>query len=144
MTIHILVTDTIEWNTASILNFLQENDDEMLSRTLEIIRHIHDSWWHPSMPYARPLHSSGVGLCEIRSKYNRDELLRIYYFVHRDNWETRLVLLNAIIKPDWEKYPAYYEGTKWKRLKKEIETSIEIALELQKNYLSQLSFYEFF
>ena len=143
MAIHVLISERVEGSTRSILNFLKENDTEMLSRTIEIINHIHDRWWHPTMPYAKPLYWNDVGLCEIRSKYNREELLRIYYFVHREPWETRLVLLNATIKPDWEKYPAYYEGTKWKRLRKEIETSIEIALKLQKNYLSQLSLYEF-
>jgi hypothetical protein len=143
MTIQVLIAKQIEWSTASILNFLQENDKEILSRTLEIINHIHDRWWHPQPPYAKPLRENTVDLCEIRSKFNRDELLRIYYFVHRENWENRLVLLNAIIKPDWDKYPAYYEGTKGKRLKKEIEQSIELALELQKDYLSQLSYYEY-
>ena len=142
MAVYVLTSAHTQSSLMSILQYLQENDDSTLSRVLDIIKHVHDTGWAPKPPFAKPLRWNHDWLCEIRAQYDRDTLLRIYYFVHRDASGYRLILLNCITKPDWEEFPAYYEGAKWKRLRREIEESIAIASEFKKNYHSQNHHYE--
>lgn len=73
-------------------------------------------------------------MCEIRSKYHRNELTRIYYYVDKD--KNKMFLLNYIIKPDGSNNPAKYESKEGKRIEREIQESIELAITLKEQYPS--------
>ena len=109
---------------------LAAKDEETLARITVKIRHVAGSGGHPQAPYSRRL--QGVDLCEIRSKYHHEELIRIYYYV--DRTIGKMLLLNYIIKPDGSNNPNKYEGKAGKRIEKEIQESIDLAVQLQALY----------
>ena len=122
------------------LSELLDNNPDMLTRVLVTIRHVATTKGHPQPPHAKPLRDANPNLCEIRTKYDRENLLRIYYFVDKEN--DNLILLNYIIKPDGRQNASHYEGKAGKKLKREIATSIEIAIELQTAYHHNHPHYE--
>jgi hypothetical protein len=106
---------------------IAEENEDTLARILTTIAHVANIGGHPQEPAARRL--SGMDMCEIRSKYRRGELIRIYYFVDKE--KDRMLLLNSIVKPDGSSNPSHYEGNAGKRLTKELQKSITIALRLK-------------
>lgn len=67
-------------------------------------------------------------------------LIRLYYFI--DNKNNKLVILNYIEKLDWRKNSDKYNKSKKNKIDKLIQESIEIALELKKQYYLNSSNYE--
>ncbi|PCI25110.1 hypothetical protein COB57_02745 [Candidatus Peregrinibacteria bacterium] len=114
-----------------LLNQLIDKDEKTLISILTTIRHISEQGGFPIPPHAKPLKEVNNEICEMRIKYDLNNLLRIYYFVNKE--EKVMLLLNFIIKPDGRKFPADYEGKKGKKLLKEIGASVEYALELKSN-----------
>lgn len=86
----------------------------------------------PGMPYVLRLRDVNGELCEIRRKFRRDQLIRIYYFV--DRAQNRIVLLNTIIKPDGATQAGRYSGKSKKCIDRDIIKSIELAQKLKRNY----------
>lgn len=126
---------------ANIMQALMDTKDiDRLARVMAILRHLAGQGGHPAPPYAKPLHSVAGGLSEIRCIYDKENLLRIYYFVDREN--KRMVLMNAIIKPDGEKRASRYDGGGRKRLEREIQKSIQLALEFKTKYILSQDDYE--
>ncbi len=123
----------------SLAALMEQLSDQGLTPILGRIRYIAELNGHPQPPYAKPLRNVDGSLCELRSPYG-DDLLRIYYFV--DQERQALILLNCIIKPDGRDHPSKYRGTAGKRLEKEINDSIALALLLKQAYPSNQSTYE--
>ena len=98
------------------------------------IYHIANIGGIPQPPYAKPLREVDGNLNEIRSTISQKEELRIYYFV--DQARARMVLLNITIKP------SHYDGTKKKKVEKEIQKDIQEALKIKANYLTSQNDYE--
>jgi len=117
---------------------MAEADEDTLAKILTTIDHVASVGGHPQEPTARRL--SGIDMCEIRSKYRRGELIRIYYFVDKDR--NRMLLLNSIIKPDGSNNPSSYEGKAGKRLKKDLQQSIALALQLKELFPSLSPHYD--
>ena len=111
----------------------QENHD-MLTRIIQNIEHIAGLGGHPQPPTAKPLRHVDDALCEIRTPYGREELLRIYYFVDRKT--ERMVLLNCITKPDGRNFSSKYQGNAGKKLERELQESIALAVTLKVGYSS--------
>lgn len=109
----------------------QENHD-MLTRIIQNIEHIAGLGGHPQPPAAKPLRHVDSELCEIRAPYGKEELLRIYYFVDRKT--ERLVLLNCISKPDGRNLPSKYQGNAGKKLERELQESVALAVRLKAEY----------
>lgn len=124
---------------SEIFEDLLEKDTGLLTRILEVIRHVASNKGHPQMPYSLYLRGK-QDLCEIRTQFCKGELLRIYYFV--DKASDTLVLLNALIKPDGRKYSSSYEKNAGKKLKKEIEVSIHHAQQLKDIYPMHTQHYD--
>ncbi len=116
----------------------QQEDEDTLAKILTTIAHVARVGGHPQEPAARRL--SGVDMCEIRSKYRRGELIRIYYFV--DKKSDKMLLLNSIIKPDGSHKPSRYEGNAGKRLEKDLQESIALALQLKELFPSSSPQYD--
>jgi hypothetical protein len=70
----------------------------------------------------------------------REELLRIYYFVDRKT--ERMVLLNCITKPDGHNFSSKYQGNAGKKLERELQESIALAVTLKAEYSSTNPAYE--
>ncbi len=111
---------------------LDQEKYDLLTRIIQNIEHIAGVGGHPQPPTAKPLKHVDNELCEIRTAYGRDELLRIYYFV--DHKTERLILLNCITKPDGRDFPSKYQGTAGKRLQRELQESIAIAVKIKTEY----------
>lgn len=120
---------------------LDDGEEDLLFRVLENIKHIASNGGHPQPPVAKPLRGH-KDLCEIRTTFGREELLRVYYFV--DRTDNKIVLLNAITKPDGDRFPSKYEGNAGKKLHKKLQESIDIAVGLQATYHSSKESYESF
>jgi len=126
-----------------VLEDLLENDDtDTLACIYERIKHIVGLRGHPQPPAAKPLREVGEGLCEIRSKHGKEDLLRIYYFVDKET--DSLILLNVIIKPDGHKKQGRYDGKSGKKIERTIKESVELALKLKTNYLTSKHDYQIF
>lgn len=123
-----------------IQTLLNAKDIDRLSGIMARIKHIAGLGGHPAPPYAKPLQGSGKDLNEIRCIYDEENLLRIYYFVDREN--QKMVLMNAIIKPDGEKNASRYDGGRGKKLEKDIQKSIQTAQELKIKYTLSPDDYE--
>ena len=119
---------------------IDEKDMENLAKIFEQIQHTADQGGHPTPPQSRALREVGIDLCEIRIHYKKSELLRIYYFVDREG--KAIVLLNILIKPDGTKRASQYEGKARKKVDKEIQKSIQIAIDMYKEYPSKKTNYE--
>jgi len=118
-----------------VLEDLLANDDiDTLAYIHERIKHTADLGGHPQPPTAKALRKVDDKLCEIRSKYGKEDLLRIYYFVDRE--ANSLILLNTVIKPDGQRKQGRYDGKSGKRIEKDIQESIRLALKLKTNYLT--------
>jgi hypothetical protein len=113
-------------------------DEDTLARILSTIRHVAAYGGHPHEPTSRRL--KGIDLCEIRSKYHHEELIRIYYFT--DKGAGKMFLLNSIIKPDGSTSASRYDGKSRKKIEKEIQASIAIAATLKTHYPSTHPSYE--
>jgi hypothetical protein len=130
-----------ESSGAILKELLKRKDDTVLIRTLTDISHIANSGGVPRPPRAKLLRGIGDNeLCEIRTKYDRDNLLRIYYFVDKER--SNLILLNAIIKPDGGQSSSHYEGGAGRRLRKDINNSVQLAIELKELYSASNNDYE--
>lgn len=114
-----------------------ENDEDTLARIITTIEHVASVGGHPQEPTSRRL--KGVDVCEIRSKYHRGELIRIYYYTDKE--QDKMLLLNYIIKPDGSNNSAKYEGKEGKRIEKEIQESIELATSMKEQYPASHSDY---
>ena len=127
---------------AAFKNVLEEllnaEDEDTLARIITTIQHVADYGGHPHEPSSRRL--KGVDMCEIRSKYHREELIRIYYYADKD--AGKMLLLNCIIKPDGSNSASMYEGKSGKKIEKEIQASIALAVALRVQYPSTHSDYE--
>lgn len=121
-----------------LAELMAEGDEDTLAKILTTISHVASVGGHPQEPTARRL--SGVDMCEIRSKYRRGELIRIYYFVDKDR--NIMLLLNSIIKPDGSNNPSQYEGKAGKRLEKDLQQSIALALQLKESFPSSSPHYD--
>ncbi len=123
----------------SVLDSLVDNEDEdTLARIITTIKHVADYGGHPHEPASRRL--KGVDMCEIRSKYHHEELIRIYYYTDKN--AGKMFLLNCIIKPDGSNNASMYEGKSGKKIEKELQESIIIAVTLKTEYPSNHSSYE--
>lgn len=113
-----------------LAELIAEEDEDTLAKILTTIDHVASVGGHPQEPTARRL--SSVDICEIRSKYRRGELIRIYYFVDKDR--SMMFLLNSIVKPDGSNHPSRYEGNTGKRLNQDLQQSIALALQLKERF----------
>lgn len=116
------------------------NEDKDVARVLDTISHVAEHGGHPSPPYALPLRNADGNLNEIRCTLNQDELMRVYYFVDRE--EVKMVLMNATIKPNGITHPAKYQGKAGKKLSKEIQNDIQEAINIKAKYLTSPNDYE--
>lgn len=114
------------------------NDEDILARVVSTISHVADHGGHPDGTFAKKL--KGVDMCEVRCKCHYEELLRIYYYV--DKVAGKMLLLNYILKPDGSNSSSMYEGKALKKLEKEIQESIQVALDLRNEYPSHHPHYE--
>ncbi len=121
-----------------IKELLEQEDEDTLARILTTIAHAASIGGHPQEPTSRRL--KGVDMCEIRSKCRHGELIRIYYFTDKDS--QRMFLLNYIIKPDGSNNPSLYEGNAGKRLERDLQQSIDLALRLKMSFPSFSTLYE--
>jgi len=123
---------------ALLTELMAEEDEDTLAKILTTIDHVASVGGHPQEPTARRL--SGVDMCEIRSKCRRGALIRIYYFVDKDR--NMMLLLNSIMKPDGSNNPSQYEGKAGKRLEKDLQQSIALALHLKELFPSSSHQYD--
>jgi hypothetical protein len=121
-------------------DILALGDEEIIACIDEHIGYITDRNGHPQPPIAKPLRDVDGELCEIRTKYGKEDLLRIYYFVDKET--DSLILLNAIIKPDGRKMQSHYEGKVGRKLERDIEESIQLALKFKTDYLISKNDYQ--
>lgn len=121
-------------------NFLDEEKTDELSQLLAKVTHIAQHGGHPSPPIAKPLREVAGDLNEIRHKLDQNRLLRVYYFVDREN--KRMILLNSTIKPDGSKLASHYTGKAGKKLQAEIEKDIQEALHIKQTYSLSSHSYE--
>lgn len=113
-------------------DLLDQESHDMLTRIIQNIEHIASLGGHPQPPTAKPLRHVDNDLCEIRTQYGKDELLRIYYFV--DQKTKRLVLLNCITKPDGRKFSSKYQGNAGKKIERDLQESVALAVKLKAEY----------
>ncbi len=104
----------------------------LVSDMKKIIFHIAGTGGVPNLPYARRLKNVKGAFYEIRIKYLRGQLIRIYYFVDKIN--NQMILLNTVIKPDGASNAGKYSGRSKLKIEKDIKISIELAFEIKKNY----------
>ena len=114
-------------------DLLALGDEETVAHIDERISYIASRNGHPQPPIAKPLRDVDDELCEIRTKYGKEDLLRVYYFVDKET--DSLVLLNAIIKPDGYKKQSHYEGRAGRKLERDIEESIQLAMKFKTDYI---------
>lgn len=117
---------------------LSQNDESTLAQIFATIKHVAANGGHPQEPTSRRLR--GIDMCEIKSKYHHQELIRIYYFADKE--AQKLLLLNYIIKPDGSNRQSSYQGNAGKKLDRKIEESIQLAVVLKTQYPSHHSAYE--
>jgi hypothetical protein len=103
-----------------------EGEYDELSKHVVKICHIAHNNGTPLPPYAKPLRDVDAELNEIRSQYKNNELLRIYYFVDKQN--EKMILLNITIKP------SLYEKHMAKKVNREIQEDINEAITLKEKY----------